>query len=449
MKINILIADDEALIREPLGEALSAEGMSVELAVSGKDALARYAARRPDVILLDLKLGDMDGLDVLRRLRDEDTDTKVILLTAHGSVDSAVAAMKAGAYDYIKKPFELDEVLAAVRNAASAQGLERRVQFYDRRERQRDEDDPPIAESEAMRRVMSDAEVIARHPVPVALILGESGTGKGLLARRIHYRSERRSGPFVELNCGAIPESLLESELFGHERGAFSDARERKLGLVEVADGGTLFLDEIGDLGAAAQAKLLTFIEERSFRRVGGNAIRQVDVRIVAATNRALAAEDGFRRDLLYRLNAVTVVVPPLRERREDIAPLSRRFVKLHAREYGKRFHDVSAEAAAILERGEWPGNVRELRAVLNRIVLMEDAETVLPSHLPRELLVQAVDVVPTSLSVEGPAGIPSLHDIELKYLRRVLALCGGNKARAAQILGITRQTLAKKVGEP
>jgi len=303
-----------------------------------------------------------------------------------------------------------------------------------------------------MAKLLAEVEVIARSPVPLVLVTGESGTGKQAIARMLHEGSPRASGPFVELNCSAIPENLVESELFGHERGAFSDARERKLGLVEIADGGTLFLDEIGDLGPGAQAKLLTFLEQRTFRRVGATAVRRVDARVVAATNRdlgAAVAAHGFREDLFYRINAITVHLPPLRERLLDVRALAEHFLAESSREFGRRFQGIAPETSGLLERYRWPGNVRELRAVISRAALLHDDSELKPAHLPAELLAAAL-AAPTVTQPAGEttsAAIPTLEEIELGHIRRVLEICGGNRTLAAHHLGITRQTLAKKVG--
>jgi transcriptional regulator with PAS, ATPase and Fis domain len=307
-----------------------------------------------------------------------------------------------------------------------------------------------------MRHLLAEAALIAGNEVPVTLILGESGTGKQLLARRLHEMSAASAGPFVELNCSVIPESLVESELFGHERGAFSDARARKLGLVEIADGGTLFLDEIGDLNLAAQAKLLTFLEQRTFRRVGGTALKTVHARVVAATNRdlpAMVAAKTFRDDLWYRLSGMTLRVPPLRERTDDIPPLIHAFLAEANRTYGRRWHRIEARALEVLRRYRWPGNIRELKAVINRIALMNDDEAIDLAHVPAELISAALaEPDPQSeseLARAGPlGGISTLAEVEVIHIRRVLALCNGNKSAAAQILGITRQTLAKKIGD-
>ena len=287
----------------------------------------------------------------------------------------------------------------------------------------------------------------------MVLVTGESGTGKQAIARMLHDDSPRASGPFVELNCSAIPETLVESELFGHERGAFSDARERKLGLVEIADGGTLFLDEIGDLGLSAQAKLLTFLEQRTFRRIGATSLRRVDARVVAATNRdlrSMVAAHTLREDLYYRLDSISVHLPALRERPEDIPALVSHFLRLATQEFGRRFVGPTPETMGLLSSYQWPGNVRELRAVINRAVLMHDDDLLRPDHLPSLLVAAALSSPPTAPSNDGHDGraaIPSLEEIELAHIRRVLDVCGGNRTLAAQHLKITRQTLAKKVG--
>jgi DNA-binding NtrC family response regulator len=452
MSAHVLIADDEALIRQSLRTVLAQEGFEVAAAASGAEAWARFQEDRPDIVLLDLVLGDADGLDLLRRMRQEAPEAKVIVISAHGSIESAVSAMKLGGYDFIKKPFELEEIVAAVRNAARTSTLEQRVAYLAAQDRKRTAGVPFVHASPRIARLLDEVGVIAASPVPTVLVTGESGTGKQAVSRMLHEGSARAGGPFVELNCSAIPENLIESELFGHERGAFSDARERKLGLCEIADGGTLFLDEVGDLGGPAQAKLLTFLEQRTFRRVGATALRRVDARVVAATNRdlrAMVSARTFREDLYYRLNAITVHLPALRDRREDIRPLAEHFLSESAREFGRRFAGLAPETAGILESYGWPGNVRELRAVVSRAALLHDDDLLLPRHLPAELVAAALSAPPPAAAGDapGPAAIPTLEEIELRHIRRVLDVCGGNRTLAAQHLGITRQTLAKKIG--
>jgi len=451
MTPHVLVADDEPLIRHSVEAALLEEGFQVSAAASGSEAWNRFKEERPDVVLLDLVLGDMDGLELLRRMRHLVPDSKVIVISAHGSIESAVTAMKLGGYDFIRKPFDLEEIVAGVRNAARTSSLEQRVAYMSAQERKRNATSGFVHASARMAEVLREVAVIAASPVPTVLVIGDSGTGKQAVARMLHDGSPRAGGPFVELNCSAIPESLVESELFGHERGAFSDARERKLGLVEIADGGTLFLDEVGDLGASAQAKLLTFLEQRTFRRVGATAVRRVDARVVAATNRNLpemVVARTFREDLFYRLNAITVHLPPLRERTADIRILAEHFLAESAHEMGRRFTAIAPEALGLLEQYRWPGNVRELRAVIARAVLLHDDHTLRAAHLPGELVAAALAGVPVATTAAtGPPVIPTLEDVELAHIRRVLDICRGNRTLAAQQLGISRQTLTKRIG--
>jgi len=444
---QVLVVDDERLLRGSVATALAQSGHEVRQAGSLAEAERLLGELRADVLVLDLKLGDGDGLDFLRRLRAGGDSTKVVVVSAHGTVDRAIEAMRLGAFDFVRKPFELEELVATVGNAARAAGLERRVAYHDARERGRAEPMIPPA-SPPMLRLEREVSMVVGQPVPVILLIGETGTGKALVARRLHFESPRRDGPFVELNVAAMPESLVESELFGHERGAFSDARERKPGLAEVADGGTLFLDEIGEMSLPAQAKLLTFLESFRFRRIGGTAQKTVDIRLVAATNRdlpALVKEGRFRADLHYRLSSVTLEVPPLRARPEDVGPLALGFLAHFTQRFHKRMRALSPAALAVLQSWSWPGNVRELRGVIQRVVLMHDDEKLLPEHLPAELVAAKLDPTPP---LEPGARIATLEEISLRYMRNVLEFTGGNKVRAAEYLGITRQTLAKRLDE-
>ena len=447
----MLVVDDEVLIRQSLHAVLADEGFAVAAAESAAEAWRAFERDRPDIVLLDLVLGDGNGLDLLRRMKEVAPSIKVVVVSAHGSFEHAVGAMKLGAYDFIKKPFELEEVVATVRNAARTSALEQLVAYLSDHDRRRS-GSHLIYESAVMRDLVREITIVATNPVPVLLLLGETGTGKQVLTRHFHDSSGREGGPLVELNCSAIPEALIESELFGHERGAFSDARERKLGLVEVADGGTLFLDEVGDLGAGAQAKLLTFLEQRTFRRVGATSTRTVDVRIVAATNRDLremVAARSFREDLWYRLSAFALRVPPMRERSEDVAPLAQAFLADASRQYRRQWGRIADETLRLLRGYPWPGNVRELRSVMNRAALLHDDDVLRPVHLPPEIgaAVFASPVTDNSAGAAPSATIPTLETVELAHIRRVLDLCGGNRTVAAQYLDITRQTLARKIG--
>ncbi len=451
MTPRVLVIDDDPVLRRLLEATLAREGFAVSVEDSGDGGWRRFEVEQPELIVLDLGLGDLDGLELLPRFRQEAPETKVVVITAATSMDVAVRAMRLGAYDFLRKPLEPAELAATLRNAVRTLELERHVGYLASK---RDTGDGVIA-SPVMQRLHDEIRVIASHPVPTTLIRGESGSGKQVIACMLHAASDRAAGPFVEINCSAIPEHLIESELFGHEKGAFSDARERKLGLVEVADGGTLFLDEIGDLAAAAQAKLLTFVEQRTFRRIGSTIARSVDVRVVAATHRDLEAmgrDGGFRADLWYRLSAVVVQVPPLRERIEDIDALAAHFLAESSREFRRRWRAIAPATLERLRRYRWPGNVRELRAVIARAALLHDAEVLEPTHLPTDLDDPtprlAAGTRPPPLRRE-PDRIATLAEIERDHIRHVLALAHDNRSEAARLLGITRQTLRRKLADP
>lgn len=445
MRRSVLVVDDEELIRRSLRMALEASGYAVALATTGAEAMAQLAAETPDCLVVDLRLGDMNGLDVLRAARQRSPTLKSIVITAHGDVESAVAALRLGAFDFIKKPFDLEEVLAALTNALRTDELERQVAYLSEQDARRDTE--IVAGGDAMRGVLRLLERIARQPVPVVLIRGETGTGKELAARAFHRAAPQAKGPFIELNCSAIPDTLVESEIFGHERGAFSDAREQKRGLAELADGGTLFLDEIGDLPQPAQAKLLKFVESFEFRRLGGTKTIRVDCRLVAATHQNLEELPGFRRDLYYRLAGVTITLPPLRDRGEDVIALAQHFLRQYAQRYRKRLDGFTPAAEALLRGHRWPGNVRELKAAVSNAAVLAETPLVdvdLLAHVRRR------GAAPSPISL--PATFDDLQTIEelnLAYVTRALELCGGNKALAAQKLGISRQTLARWLSEP
>ncbi len=434
---RILIVDDELIVRESLGSWFKAEGYAVEVADSGRQALDRLAEGGADVFLLDIKMPGMDGIELQKKIREANPDATIIIMTAYASVDTAVAAMKQGAYDYIIKPFDPDDLEHLVRNA-----LERRRLVAENQElKTRIEDLSPfsdiVGESPAMRRVLEQVAIVARADTNV-LIRGESGTGKELVARALHAGSGRRFLPIVVVNCGALSEGIIESELFGHERGAFTGAQYRRKGKFEMADGGTLFLDEIGDISLKTQVDLLRVLEEKKIVRVGGNAQLPVDFRLVAATNRnleAMVAEGKFREDLYYRLNVFSIAIPPLRERREDIAPLAKSFLARFARGMNKPVIGISAEAMALLGSYDWPGNVRELQNALERAVLVARGREVVPGDLP--------------FHVNGPRDEPagkSLADMERLHVKRVLEESAWNITQAARLLEIDRVTLYSKI---
>jgi len=442
---SVLIVDDEELIRRSLRIALESNGYGVALATSGAEALAQLTSESPDCMIVDLRLGDMNGLEILERARDRLSETKTIVITAHGDMESAVRALRLGAFDFIRKPFDLEEVIASVRNAVHTADLEQRVAYLGAQQ-EKDREPALLYESDSMKAAVSLLVKLAAQPIPVVTIRGETGTGKELAARLFHRMSARARGPFIELNCSAIPEQLVESELFGHERGAFSDAREQKRGLVELADGGTLFLDEVGDLPAAAQAKLLKFVESFEFRRVGGTKVLRVDCRVVAATHRSLEDAASFRRDLYYRLSGISVTLPPLRERGGDVLLIARHMLAHFGRLYRKRLDGFTPEAEALLVAHTWPGNIRELKAAISSAAVMAEGP-----RIGSELLGQVQHAIVADvarLPEEAEAIVPIEH-LEREYVRRVLQLCGGNKLLAAQRLGISRQTLARWLAEP
>jgi len=433
----ILVVDDDAVARQLLAEALRKDGYDVEIAAGGADAIALGGTKRFDVVLTDIRMGEVDGLAVLREFRQRSPETAIVLLTAFGSMDGAIEAIKQGAYDYLAKPFKKEEIRLVVRRSLEHSRLVRenaRIRG-ELRERQ---GSPLIGSSPAMLEVY---KLVARVSAGKSTVLleGESGTGKELAARAVHANSPRRDRPFVPVNCAALPETLLESELFGHERGAFTGAVASKRGLFEAADQGTLFLDEIGDIGPALQVKLLRVIQEQEVRHVGGTASVKVDVRIVAATNRDLAqmVKDGkFREDLFYRLNVVRIVMPPLRERREDIPMLAHHFLQKATVSSNQPVRGFVPETMALLERYHWPGNVRELENVIERTVSLAPGPLIMPDDLPET--VRKAEAAPPG----GDESLLSLEEVEKRHLGKVLRETGGNKVRAARILGIDRRTL-------
>jgi DNA-binding NtrC family response regulator len=453
MASNILIIEDDDTLRLTLGAFLRRQGFEVDLAENGRAGLQLARQRRYGMVLLDIRLPDINGLEIIASLRDIDDEVLVITMTAYPEVRTAVAALKAGAYDYINKPFDLEDLASLIGRGIETHALRREVAW---RRAQSDvcELDGLVGDSPAFRELMRVTHRIAAAPHVPVLIHGESGSGKERVARAIHCQSPRGDGPWVTLNCSALPEGLMESELFGHEKGAFTDAKQQKRGLLELTDGGTLFLDEIGDLSLALQPKLLRVLETRSFRRVGGSREIQVDVRFVAATHRKLpemVKAGTFREDLYYRLNVGAIEVPPLRERREDIPGLARQFVIDAVRATGTEPVTLTAEIESLLISYSWPGNVRELRNVLERAVILADRGVIDAVQLPPEIA-RAVPPAPTFAMDAADPGRLTLAAAEAAHIRLVLTYCGGNKTRAAEVLGITRATLRsklKEIGEP
>ncbi len=463
-KGNILVVDDDKNFSWGLCEALKDAGYRAISASSSKEGLSKLSENPVDAVLLDLRLGSEDGVDVLRRMKKEFPEVAVIMITAFGDIPQAVECMRNGAFNFITKTAHKEPELffATVGNAIESSLSRRRDRFHRQELKRFYDTDDIVSGSRAMLELMRKADKVAESPSSTVLIMGETGAGKELLARLIHERSSLREGAFVALNCSALPENLLESELFGYEKGAFTDARMLKKGLFEVADKGTLFLDEIADMHLRLQAKLLRAIESKSFRRVGGTQDISVNTRIIAATNKRLkdeAQEGRFRLDLFYRLSVVPLEVPPLRERMDDIGPLVRHFIERFNGELGKNVAGCSEEAMNRLLGYDWPGNVRELRNVIERAMLLETDDVILPEHLVLEP-VRREQVVPPEQSppvekearpdrgsIQEPESAPcTLVEAEKRCILRALELANNNKTRAAQILGISRQTLRTKI---
>jgi DNA-binding NtrC family response regulator len=436
---RILVVDDDATAGAVLAEVLTKAGYAVELARGGTEAVEKGQQIPIDLVLTDIKMPDMDGMAVLKRFREFSPETPIILLTAFGAIESAIEAIKGGAYDYISKPFKKDEVLLTIRRALDQRRLLCENLRYRQELRDRYQFSNIIGSSRAMIEVYKLVAKVANGRGPI-LLQGESGTGKELIARAIHYNGPRVNAPFVAVNCAALAESLLESELFGHEKGAFTGAVAVKPGLFEEATGGTILLDEVGDMSPALQAKLLRVLQEQEIRRVGGDKSIPVDVRVLASTNRnlwAMVGKEQFREDLYYRLNGVAITVPPLRDRREDIPMLAYHFIQKCATVNQKRVLGISPEALTILQQANWPGNVRELEHTIESAVIMASHEIILPDDLPIALR-ESVSVAATP---EFP-NLVTLEELEKQYLMRILNETRGNKTQAAKILGIDRRTL-------
>ena len=441
---TLLIADDDPGLRESLERTLTREGYRVVLASDGRAALERVQAGGVDLIVTDLKMPGLTGLELLRAAKAIMPDVDVILLTAFGTVEEAVKAMKDGAYDFLTKPFRREQLIKLIDKA-----LERRDLIEQNRALKKQLEDirakgQMIGDSPSWRRMMTLVEQVADSSATV-LIQGESGSGKELVARTIHERSARRNGPFVAVNCAALPETLLESELFGYEKGAFTGAAGRKEGRFELAHAGTLFLDEVADLSLVTQPKILRVLQEGEFERLGGTRLLQVDVRIVAATNQDLSEmvkDKRFREDLYYRLNVITIRVPPLRERHEDIRLLAQYYLRIYGAKNGRKLEGFSNEAIERLESYAWPGNVRELENLVERTVILARKDRIDAEDLPEEVM--GVKRPPRDAILEL-IGTP-LADIEQRLLDETLRITGGNKTQAAKLLGIDVRTVARKL---
>ena len=449
-KIRVMVVDDDAVLRKLVSDQIARMGFDSTPAASGEEALDVLSKNDFDVVLLDIRMPGLSGLDTLREVRKLEDAPEVIMLTADTSLGTGIEAMRLGAYDYLTKPSTLDEIEAVVRKADEKRRLVRQNASLRDAVRQPSEDvaGALVYKSKAIEGLVALAETAARADSTV-VITGESGTGKDVLARFLHARSQRADSPMIAVNCAALPETLFESEFFGHERGAFTGATSTKRGLIEAADSSTLFLDEIGEMPAQTQVKLLRFLEEGRFRRVGSTRDRDADVRVIAATNRNLAEDvtaGRFRADLFYRLNVISLHVPPLRQRREDIPALSEHFLSLFRERFHRPALDLSADARQRLGAYDWPGNVRELRNALERAAALAAADSD---------IIEADQLLPsnTSQSAEGNTNISdsttiTLDQLERQHILRVLEEHGGNRERAAAILGISARTLYRKLRE-
>ena len=449
---EILVVDDDQAIRWTLREALQSWGFTAIEAATVAEANKLFSSHSPAAVLLDIDLPDGSGLDVLREIKNEHQDAIVIMITGNVQIDNTISALRGGAYDFIGKPVKLEELRVTIRNAIEARHLRREVEQV-RKDREREFNFRQIVgESPAMKKMLGLAAKVAESDVASVLLQGESGTGKDLVAKAIHYGSQRAERPFVAVNCAALPATLIESELFGYEKGAFTDAKARKEGLFEQAEGGTLLLDEIGELELSLQAKLLRVLEEGAFRRVGGLKDIPLDVRVLAASNRDLKAESEagrFRLDLYYRLSIIQIDIPPLRERGDDVLLLSQHYIDtIGARlKRNRKITGLSTEARDVFRTYHWPGNVRELRNVIERALILEDNDQITTEYLPGGLLLS-----PRQSSLTAGADLPaqfvlpaegiSLDELELSFVRQAIERSGGNQTRAAEFLGISRDQL-------
>ena len=453
-KETILIVDDERLVRWSLQQKLEQWGYHVSLAEDGTTALGRIQLDNPDLITLDVRLPDMTGIEVLSELRNRNVQIPVIVITAFGVVDDAVRSLKLGAYDFIEKPINFEKLENAVRNALETRRLRSEVALTHEIQRSEFSVDRIVGVSAHNREIRDLVKKIAESEASTILIQGESGTGKDLVAHAIHYESSRRDRPFSAINCAAIPETLMESELFGHEKGAFTDAHTQKRGMFEISDGGTLFLDEISEMTLAMQAKLIRVLEGQLFRRVGGVKNIQVDVRVIVASNRDL--EDAvrtskFRQDLYFRLAIIPVSIRPLREHKEDIPPLLEHFIRHYNRKFRKNIQGLTREADELLMHYDWPGNIRELKNAIERGMILAEGNRIAAKHLPIRISEGGTMPVPMEEgSTDGgillPPGGMSLYDVEKELIRQAIHQARGNKTTAARLLRITRDTLRYKV---
>lgn len=451
MSQTVLIIDDEEFFCKKLSESLSEEGFLVSTANDGETGLLLARRDNPDLILLDLRLPDMDGIEALGQINNMDPRPVTVLMSGHGNVDMAVSAIKKGAYDFIEKPFSLDKLKIIVKNALVNVGLKRSLDTRLRSEQKQYGFHSLIGKSEAVRNIIELFEKLVTTDPKTILIGGESGTGKGLAAKVLHHNGVRAEKPIIELNCAAIPETLLESELFGHEAGSFTDAKKMKTGILEDANGGTIFLDEIGDMSPALQAKLVKAVEERTFRRIGGKRDIKVDVRVVAATNKDLkdlVEKNVFREDLYHRLNVINFEMPSLRERREDIPLLTEHFIGYFNVDFNKNIKHVPEEVENAFMSYQWPGNVRELRSTIERAVLLSEGDTLNPKYVQIDDHGKGIKIQGDEhkMFFELDMDKLTLETVEEMVIKKALELNSWNQTKAAEMLGVTRQVLRNRM---
>jgi two-component system response regulator AtoC len=447
---KILVIDDEEFITKGLKQHLEKDECEVLTAATGEGGLEVFRAESPDIIILDLNMPGMGGIETLKAIRNLSSEVIIIIITAHGDIETAVSTIKLGAYDFVEKPFELDRISVLIKKATETVHLKREISFLREEKFDTYSFNNIIGESSVMKDVITLAKKVAASDANTILIQGESGTGKSLLARAIHYHSPRALEPFVEITCTAIPETLIESELFGYEKGSFTDAKASKKGLFEVASGGTIYLDEIGDIKLSTQAKLLRALEEKAFKRIGGLKDIKVNVRIVATTNKknleGAVREGEFRADLYYRLKVFPIFLLPLRERREDIIPLAMHHIKRFNKEFKKSVKTISPDAEKLLLNYPWYGNARELRNVVERICILEDTDIIYPRHLPSEIVEYIDSESEEGTSIDLPIEGLSLKNVEKDLIVQALKKANNNQTKAAKLLGISRDALRYKM---
>jgi len=449
LRHKILVVDDEHFITFTLKQHLEQEGYEVFTAPSAEEGLEIYKAEIPDVLILDVQLPGMSGLELLATLKKIYPENIVIIITAFGDIETAVRAIKSGAYDFVEKPFDLNRVSIIIKKALETIDLRREVNYLREEKQHYFGFENIVAHSDIMKDIINLVRKISESDANTIIIRGESGTGKNLIAKAIHYHSARASGPFIEITATAIPDTLFESELFGYEKSAFTDAKSLKKGLVEIAREGTIFFDEIGDLKPSTQAKLLRFIEDKSFKRVGGLKDIHVNVRIIAATNKDLeqaVREGAFRSDLYYRLRVIPILIPPLRERKDDIVPIAMHCINLFNKEFKKNLTSISPEAQELLLNYPWFGNIRELKNVMERICLLEKTDVIYPEHIPPEIAEYKNTISEEQTPLDIPAEGLSLKGVEKELVIKALENTNGNQTRAAKLLGISRDALRYKM---